>query len=309
METEAVRLARGRLGRFGVWLAPAPVLLATPPSVLRAQVTRLETLGYGSVWIGESAGPGKEIVAQLGVLLAATERLVVGSGIAPLAARPPATLQAAAATLAEAYPGRLILGLGLGVTESQTQDGKTPSTGPVARMRAYLKAMDQVAGQCPQPSEPFPRVLAALGPAMLALARDQADGAHPFSVPVEHTALARAALGADKLLIPEQAVILDPDPIQARATARRYISIGSSRSPYRQNWNRLGFDESEFADGGTDRLIDARFAWGNQTDIARRLNEHIDAGADSVLLQILTSDLVSAVDQLEVLAPELHARP
>jgi probable F420-dependent oxidoreductase len=150
-------------------------------------------------------------------------------------------------------------------------------------------------------------VLSALGPNMLALARDHADGTHPFSVPVEHTALARKVLGPDKLLIPEQAVFLEPDPAHARATARAYLAAGSAHSAYRRNWRRLGYSDAEFAEGGTDRLVDARLAWGDEAAVARRLGEHLDAGADSVLVHPLARDVTGAVDQLAVLAPALAA--
>lgn len=311
---------RARLGRFGVWLAPAPVLGATPAALEREQVARIEALGFGSVWVGEGAHGPKEIFAHLALLLAATDRLLVGSGIARVGNRTPAAMQAGAATLAEAFPGRLLLGLGVGITANtgDPQDPQVPAAratsdaSPVAVMRRYLDAMtaaadtDAAAGGL---AAPFPRLLAALGPRMLALARDHADGAHPFSVPVAHTALAREILGPDKLLVPEQVILDEPDPTAARALARRHLAAGSPTSPYARNLRRLGYGDDDFAHGGSDRLIDDRFAHGDPAALARRLTEHLDAGADSVLIRVPAPTLNAAVDTLARLADALPDAP
>jgi probable F420-dependent oxidoreductase len=318
--TDTVSSVRNRLGRVGVWLLDVASAGATPADVERRQAARIEELGYGSLWIAEGLA-GKEVFAHLGILLAATERLVIGAGIANLGAREPASMQMGALTLAEAYPGRFILGVG-GATRA-------------ARMREYLDAMDAAmahpmaprfagsgdvasalerltryleghAEPPPPATVPVPRVLAAMGPKMLEVARDRADGAHPFHSPVEHTRFAREVLGPDKLLIPEQAVVLDPDPTAARASARVYVDMGRrfAASPYLANLRRLGWSEEDIFHG--DRLVDAVVAWGSdEAPIVARVVEQLEAGADHVLIHPLAPDLPSAVAQLERLAPAL----
>lgn len=302
--TLLVEETRRRLGPVGTWLFP-PELGQLPIGVEREQVARIDRLGYGSLWTGQSpANPShREIVAQLAIWLAATERTLVGSGIVNVMGRHPTITQAAAATLAEAYPGRLVLGLGAGHRFQAEALGETYDR-PVERMRDYLDRMDAAAAAAARPGA-FPRVLAALHPRMLALARERADGAHPFLVPVAHTAAARQALGPDKLLVTQQAVLLDDDPGRARGTARSLFTLGSI---YGQNLRRFGFDDADFADGASDRLIDAVIAWGDERAIAERVREHLEAGADHVLVHPLNPDLRVGADWLDRLAPVLLAR-
>jgi probable F420-dependent oxidoreductase len=179
-------------------------------------------------------------------------------------------------------------------------------------MAEYLDGMDtaRVAERIPSipPLDtPYLRVLAALGPRMLQMARDRSDGAHPYSAPVEHTAVARAALGPDRLLIPEQPGAFDAEPARARAVARASVARGLAvpNSPYTANLRRLGYDESDFADGGSDRLIDAKVAWGDEDMVAAHVRRQLEAGADHVLIHPLAADMTSAVDVLERLAPAL----
>lgn len=289
---------QGTTSRFGVWIAPA-TLLTTPVAVQREQAARIERLGYGSLWTGEppssSPGGGREIFAQLAVVLAATERLVAGSGIANVSMRRPAAAHGAAATLAEAYPGRLVLGLG-------GQSGDRPLTA----LREYLDAMNQAAERL-LPEIRYPRVLAALGPKAHRLAAERTDGAHPFLQPVEHTEAARRMLGPGALLIPHQALVLDENPNSARGSMRALLAPGQRNieTPYTKNYRRLGYGDDDLADDRSDRLIDATLAWGNEHAVLRRLHDHLDAGADHVLLHPLTPDLPSTVDILERLAPHL----
>ena len=153
-------------------------------------------------------------------------------------------------------------------------------------MERYLDGMDAALAYGPATEVPVPRVLAALRPKMLSLARDRADGAHPYLVPPAHTALARAAVGPDKLLIPEQAIVVESDPAEARRIARGHLS-GYLRLPnYVNNLKHLGYAD-DLANEGSDRLVDAIVAWGTEEDIARRVGEHHDNGADHVLLQPL----------------------
>ncbi|MEU1730203.1 TIGR03620 family F420-dependent LLM class oxidoreductase [Streptosporangium sp. NPDC020145] len=291
---------RLRLGRFGVWLAP-PTLLRTPVGVQREQFARVERLGYGSLWSGEppatSLGAGREVFTQHAVMLAATDRIVVGTGVANIRMREPLAAHGGAATLAEAYPGRFVLGL-----------GGHGGDRPLGELQAYLEAMATAATTL-LPEIGYPLVLAALGPRAHRLAADHADGAHPFMQPVEHTAIARERLGPGKLLIPHQAVVLDTDPVSARARMRALTParFRDVETPYTVNFRRLGYGDDDLAGERSDRLIDAILGWGDEKTVADRLGAHLEAGADHVLVHPLANDLVSAVDQLERLAPLLTA--
>jgi probable F420-dependent oxidoreductase len=288
---------RERLGHVGVWLA------SLRPATIeqeRAAARRIEALGYGSLWAGEVIG-GKEAFAHQAVLLTATEQIVTGTGIANIWARHPASMQAGAATLGAAYPGRFVLGIGVSHAPIVERSGQTYDR-PFSRMVEYLDGMDRVTGDVPQTEIPVPRVLAALGPKMLALARDRADGAHPYFVPVEHTPVARQILGPDRLLIPEQAVVLNTDAAQARIVARGHTTSYLRLPNYVNNLRRMGYSDEDLAGAGSDRLVDAIVAWGDEEQIANRVRAHLEGGADHVLLQPL-GDLNSAVAQLERLAP------
>ncbi|MEV4092767.1 TIGR03620 family F420-dependent LLM class oxidoreductase [Streptosporangium saharense] len=297
-----VEETRRRLGRFGVWIAP-PTLLKTPISVQREQFARIERLGYGSLWSGEppagSPGAGREVFTQHAVMLAATERIVVGTGVANIRTRAPLATHSGAATLAEAYPGRFVLGL-----------GGHGGDRPLRVLRDYLEAMETAATTV-LPEIDYPRVLAALGPQAHRLAVDRTDGVHPFLQPVEHTAIARGHLGPDKLLVPHQAIVLDTDPGSARARMRALTPtrFRDVETPYTVNYRRLGYRDDDLTGERSDRLIDAILAWGDEATVATRLNAHLEAGADHVLVHPLAADLVSAVDQLEHLAPQLTTRP
>ncbi|GAA3865882.1 LLM class flavin-dependent oxidoreductase [Streptomyces sedi] len=307
--------ARARLGPFGVWVAPA-TLLATPVAVIRAQLRRLEGVGYGSFWTGEppagAPAAGREVFSQLAVALAATDRLVLGAGIANVAARVPSATHTAAATLAEAYPDRLVLGL-----------GGAGGPRPLSALREYLDALDAVAARA-LPGARYPRVLAALGPKALRLARERVDGVHPFLQPVAHTAFARRVVGEGPLVVPHLAVSLEPEPALAREAIRAVrrasgsgpvpgeggeneMSGGDGGNAYDRSYRRLGFGDADLVDGGSDALVDALLAHGEPLSVVTRAREHLEAGADHVLLHPLTADLPSAVDDLERLAPFLLA--
>jgi probable F420-dependent oxidoreductase len=300
MGTNVIDRMRQRLGPVGVW---AGTMAGAPPNpaVERAELARIEALGYTSAWNGETIG-GREVFARHGLYLAATENLVVGSGIATVWARHPATMQGGGALLAEAYPGRFVLGIGIGHPVQAERTGGDYRQ-PLRIMREYLDEMDSAAKEFP-PAEPFPRILAALGPKMLELSRERADGAHPFFTPVSHTAFAREILGPDKLLIPQLTVLLERDPVHARGTARELMRRGSGISPYVANFRRFGYTDSDIADG-SDRLVDAVVAWGDEEAVRHRVREHLDAGADHVLVTPIGADLPSMVDQLARLAPAL----
>ncbi|GAB2932592.1 TIGR03620 family F420-dependent LLM class oxidoreductase [Nonomuraea fastidiosa] len=292
---------KAKLGRVGVWLGGRR-FHDTPVESWRHAVRRIEQLGYGSLWGPEGIG-GKDALANAGIQLAASRHLLIGTGIANIWARHPATMQGGAATLAEAYPGRFVLGIGVS-QRLLVEAGGLDYGRPLKVMRDYLDEMDQAMTRNP-PAAPFVRVLAALQPRMVQLARDRTDGVHSYAAPVEHTALVREALGSDKLLIPEQAFVIEPDPEQARAIARRYRGKISSDSPYARNWLRLGYGHQDMANGGSDRLVDALVAWGTPDAIAARVQAQLDAGADHVLVHPLADDMSTAIEQLEHLASAL----
>lgn len=299
MAGTAVDEARSRLGKIGVGLM-TPIAAADE---WRRAARRAEDAGYGAIWVNEAIG-GREIFAQLGVVLAATERIVVGSSVANLWARHPAAMHGAASVLADAYPGRLALGVGVSMSTFVEQSGQK-WTSPLNRMREYLDGMDAAADAAPVPAIPFPRLLAALGPKMQGLARDRADGAVPAMMPVEHTRLARERLGRDKLLIVMQAAILATDPDEARAIARRTPMLQLPGSPYVRSLKGLGYADEALSGGGSDEVVDACFSWGDEAAIGKRIQDHLDAGADHVCVNVFTPDLASSADQFERLAPVL----
>ena len=276
-----------QLGRTGIWTYQ---LNYQPTSKVREVVAELEELGYGALWIGEAVY--REPLTGAAVLLSATNRMVVATGIANIWARDPVTMTAAQLTLAEAYPERFLLGLG--VSHARLIEGLRGHRyeRPLTTMRRYLDAMDEAAEayRAVKPGERPARVLAALGPKMLSLAADRADGAHPYLVTPDHTAKARAQLGPKRQLLPEQAVVLETDPDQARTIARRHISPYLDLPNYTNNFRRLGFTDDDLAGRGSDRLVDAIVAWGDVDTIKRRVREHQDAGADHVALQVFDTD-------------------
>lgn len=299
MTVAVVEEMRERLGRVGAVLM-TPI---APADEWRHAARRVEQAGYGSLWTNEAVG-GREVFTQLGVLLAATERIVLGSAVANLWARHPATMQGAASVLADAHPGRFALGVGVSMAGLVEQSGQK-WTSPLNRMRGYLDGMDAGIAAAPVPEVPFPRLVAALGPKMQGLARDRADGALPAAMPVEHTRMARERLGPDKLLIVMQTTILETSREKARAIARRTQMFSLPGSPYVRSLKDLGYPDEALADGGSDEVVDACFNWGDEAMIAKRIQDHLDAGADHVVAAALAPDLASSADAYERLAPTL----
>jgi probable F420-dependent oxidoreductase len=269
------------LGRVGIWTYQ---LNFQPATTVGEVVAELEQLGYGALWIGESVY--REPLTHAGLLLSATERMIIATGIANIWARDPFTMAAAQLTLAEAYPNRFLLGLG--VSHARLIEGVRGHEyrQPLAKMRAYLDAMDEAteAYRAVKPQAP-PRLLAALGPKMLDLAAERADGAHTYLVTPEHTAKARAQLGPAPWLAVEQAVVLEADPAKARAIGRRHVSRYLDLRNYTNNFRRLGFTSEDTAHPGSDRLVDHLVAWGDLDVIRARVNDHLAAGADHVCIQ------------------------
>jgi probable F420-dependent oxidoreductase len=248
----------------------------------------VEYLGFGAIWFGEATG--REALTHAGVLLAGTKRIVIATGIANIYARDPIAMAAGQKTLAEAYPGRFVLGLGVSHVPLVEQLRGHRYEKPVSTMRAYLNAMDQAPYQAVPPSAKPIRVLAALGPKMLQLAAERADGAHPYNVNPEHTAQARKILGQGPYLCTEQAVVLETDPTKAREIGRDFLGFYLGLPNYTNNFLRLGFDESDFKNGGSDRLIDSIVAWGDLNVVGNRIRAHQSAGADHVCIQVLTAN-------------------
>jgi probable F420-dependent oxidoreductase len=286
-----------KLGRVGAWLGTIGML---PAAEERAAVRALEAAGYETFWFGENPF-NKEALSHAALLLDATERVTVATAIASIWLRSPESAANGAATLAEAHPGRFVLGLGVSHAPTVAAIGQS-YVRPLTRMREYLDAMDAVRFRATPPPEPAPRVLAALAPKMLALARDRTQGAHPYLVTPEHTKLARATLGEGPVLAPEQSFVLERDPERARAIARDHLEFYLTLPNYCANWLRIGFEENDLADGGSDRLIDALVAWGDEATVLERVAQHHAAGADHVALQALGDD---PVGQLTRLAPAL----
>ena len=292
--------AREQLGRVGVW---SSLLSRSPSSVALPAARRIEELGYTTLWLNE--GPSlKDPLTAAALLLDATDRLVLATGIANIWARDGAAARNAAYTLAEAHPGRFALGLGVSHQPIVDVRGHTYAK-PLTAMRAYLDALDALDWAGPPPAEPVPLVLAALRPRMLELARDRTSGAIPYFTPVEHTARARELLGPGPLLAPEVSVAVEPDPARARARASEFAA-GYLRLPnYSNNLRDLGFGDQDIADGGSERLLDAIVGWGEAGAVAERVRAHLDAGADHVCVQPVATDLDGALRELAELAPLL----
>ncbi len=288
-----------KLGRLGVWNAMDAMSAADGAAFAR----RVEAWGYAALWLPESRG--RNVLVHSSWLLANTARLIVAPGIANIYARDPMAMANGQRALAEQSGGRFLLGIG--VSHAPSVEGlRGHSYGrPIATMRAYLEAMNAATYAAPAPPEKPLTILAALGPRMLALSAEMADGAHPYNVPPEHTEEARRIIGPGKLLCPEVWVLLETDPAAARAAARQALAPYLRLDNYANNWRRLGFGDADMAGGGSDRFVDANVAWGDEAAIRRRIQAHWDAGADHVCIQTIRRDGARLPDErlLGLLAP------
>ncbi|HCB58386.1 MAG TPA: LLM class F420-dependent oxidoreductase [Arthrobacter bacterium] len=276
---------RTRVGRLGVFLGGLALASA---SDLRTGVADLEELGWGAVWCGEALG--REAFAHAALILSATRRLAVGTGIANIWARDAAAMANGARTLAEAWPGRFVLGVGVSHRPVLAARGTDVDVQrPVCAMRTYLAQMSATEYRAPSPRVPAPIVLAALGPRMLDLAGAHADGALTYLVPVEHTRWARVRLGPRPLLAVEQAVVLAGVLAEARVIGDLHLRTYLSLPAYRQNLLRLGFSAAELEGAGSDRLFDALVAWGDHRQVMNRVRGQLAAGADHVAVHVLTA--------------------
>ena len=263
------------LGRIGIWWSGSWHLADDRSFDVPAA---LEELGYGALWSSGRFDPG--LSPHFGGILSGASNAPVASGIVSIWVSEAAELAAGVADLERRFPGRFLLGVG--VSQSLVvQDYDRP----YARMVAYLNALD--AAEIPVPPER--RVLAALGPRMLDLSAQRAAGAHPYFVPAAHTERARARLGPGPLLTPEVAVVLCPDRSETGALAREYASIYLGLENYTNNLRTLGYDDADFADGGSDRLIDALIPSGDAAAVAAGVHEHLAAGADHVCVQVVAN--------------------
>ena len=288
-----------QLGRLGVWYFTE--MLSAAQAAEAAQ--RIESLGYGAFWIPEAIG--RHPFAHAAWLLAKTERLIVATGIANIYARDAAATAAAQKTLAEQSGGRFLLGLGVSHRPMVEAVRGHVYASPIATMRAYLDRMEKAPYAAVRPAEPPPTVLAALGPQMLKLAATRTQGAHPYFTTPEHTAMARKLMGPDAWLCVEQKVLLETDATKARQLARLSAGMYLGLENYRNNWKRLGFVDSDFENGGSDRFIDATIAWGDVPALQKRVRAHLDAGASHVCLQPINPSGQPVPDWhvLEALAP------
>jgi probable F420-dependent oxidoreductase len=282
-------------GGTGVWSAPLRYGDAAASAEAAAE---LESLGYSAIWLPDVGG---DLFPAIENLLAATTTTVIATGILNLWMHEPYVAAERHHTFTEAYGRRWLMGIGVShqLLIDLSEAGRYRR--PLARMREFLDGLDAA----PRPVPTEDRVLAALGPKMLELARDRAAGTHPYLVTPEHTAVAREAVGPDRLVVPEQAVVLETDPERARNVARVHLSGYLGLPNYANNWKRFGITDDDIADGGSDRLVDALVAWGDEDAITARLDEHRAAGADHVCIQVLDEDPRAAIklDDLRRLAP------
>ncbi len=267
--------------RIGVWWVSETWPIADAQEVAR----EIESLGYGSLFIPEVAG--KECLTQSMAFLSATERLVVGTGIANIHVRIPSAAETGGRTINALFPRRFVLGLGVSHAPLVERGMGGTYAKPLATMRAYLERMTAV----PEMFEPGTgrpvRLLAALGPKMIELSGSHADGAHPYLVLPEQTRVTREILGPDKWIVSEQAVTVGGTPDEQLQWAHGHLMAYSGLPNYRNSWLRQGFDESDLVPGGSDRLARALVGMGTIEQASASVRAHLDAGADHVVLQVL----------------------
>jgi probable F420-dependent oxidoreductase len=287
------------LGKLGVW---AWLDAFSAPEAANF-ANQLEDWGYTALWIPEAVG--RDPFTLIGYLAGKTENLVFATGIANIYARDPMTMKAAQQTISEMAPGRFVLGLGVShqhlVSKIRGHDYQKPLTA----MTNYLQNLEKALYMGTQPKKSAPIVIGALRDKMLGLAASQTAGAHPYLVPPEHTARARQVMGDDAWLCPEQMVLLETDATKARAIARAELKVYIGLPNYKNNLRQFDFGDADFADGGSDRLVDAIVAWGDEQVIADRIQAHHDAGANHVCIQAFRPDGAPGPDlrALEAFAP------
>jgi probable F420-dependent oxidoreductase len=291
------------LGKLGVWSWCDNM----DRTHLRDFARRLEAWGYSALWLPEAVG--RDPFVLIAYLAGHTERLAFATGIANIYARDAVTMKAIHRTLSELLPERFVLGLGVSHEHLVSKLRGHEYKKPVSAMREFLDAMDKALYLAKEPDHLAPLVLAALRDPMLRLAGQRARGVHPYLVPPAHTAHARKLLGSDAWLCPEQMVLGERDPAKARTLSRQFLATYLRLPNYERNLRNFGFGDSDFADGGSERLIDALIAWGEPAKIRAHIDAHFEAGADHVCIQALRSDAAAGPDLelLEALAPNARA--
>ena len=286
--------------RVGLWTMTHE---RQPPHLAQAMAKEIETLGFSALWLPEAWG--REAFTSSGLMLEATSSLVVATGIANIWARDAVSCVNATKTLNAAHTDRFLLGLGVShrplVERLRGHDYVTP----LAAMRDYLGAMDAAPMHAFESDQRYARVIAALGPKMLELGATRADGVHTYLVTPEHTASARAIVG-DAFIAVERALVLGCEREEYLRRAHTYLEFYTGLENYRNNWRRLGFDDEDFVRGGSERLCDAMVAHVELDGVANVVNEHYDAGADHVCLQVLGADPATApLEEWRLLAPHV----
>lgn len=283
------------LAGTGIWSAG---LRYGDPVEAAEAAAELEELGYSALWIPDAGG---EVFDAVERLLTATSKTTIATGVLNLWMHSVDDTSKAHARLTADHGDRFLVGIG--VSHASRIDAAEPGryAKPLDVMAAFLDGLDAAA----TPVAPSARVLAALGPKMLELARTRAAGTHTYNVTPEHTALAREALGPSCFVLPEQAVALTTDPAEARALGRRHVAHYLGMPNYTNNWRRLGFGDDDFAAGGSDLLIDAVVAWGDEEAIASRVRDHLDAGANHVCVHVLSDEGLLPRTTWRALAPAL----
>jgi probable F420-dependent oxidoreductase len=262
------------VGRYGIWSVGLRSEDPDRRGELAEAAAELEELGYGAVWLG-----GNSSAANAAPLIEATSGLTVGTSIQSIWQHEPDAAATAFAELESAHPGRFLLGLGVSHAKRVEQYAR-----PYSALVEHLDGLDAAGVPADR------RLLAALGPKSLRLARDRAAGSIPYLVTAEHTAHAREILGEAPLLAPELGVVPETDPTRARALAREFLGIYLPLPNYTNNFLRHGFTEDDLTDGGSDRLVDALFAWGDDTAIRAKIDTYFEAGADHIALQIVNDE-------------------
>jgi probable F420-dependent oxidoreductase len=268
------------LGPIGIW--SAALRRADLGAVVEA-ATELDELGFSALWFpgGERDGFSERMLK----LLTATKRAVIAPGIVSVWTHPASEIAAEHQQFKSVAPGRWLLGLGVSHAHAVQRSGMTYEK-PIQKLRSYLDELDAASPPVPKQE----RMIAALGPVALKLAGERSLGTHPYFVPVKHTRIAREALGPAKLIATEQMVVLEPDPDKARAIARQNMAMYLAAPNYLNNLLRLGYQQSEIDNGGSDRLVDDIVAWGTPAKVLERVREHHAAGADHVCIQVLSED-------------------
>ena len=276
------------LGRLGIW---SRELRFGEAGDMREGAAELEELGFGTLWVpGGFDGPLLAICAdQLG----ATSGVAIATGILNVFGHDPADVAREHAAIDERFPGRFLLGIGVGHAQFLSPEAQARSRRPLEVISGYLDELER----CAPPGRAPARAVAALAPKMVQLARARTLGIHPYMVPVSHTAEVRAALGAGPLVLTELSVVLGSGSDDLRARARQDLALYLTLPNYVRTWGRLGFGEDDLADGGSDRLVDAIYALGTVDRVGERVREHLAAGADHVCLRVVTNAPMAGVGE------------